>query len=200
MSLLQGHHSNHGSALPEFVSWCDNSFLDLNVSKTKEIIIDFRKSSVDPKPSTIHDEEVQIIQTHKYLGTVFDSQLTFSENTDSIVKRANQRIHLLRKLNSFGISRNILCAFYQTFIESLLTFSFICWFGGLSVEDKKGLNDIIRVCSKITGVQVKDLCSLWKTRVVQKADRILSHPDHALASEFAIMPSGRRYWISNKTH
>lgn len=65
LSLLQGHQSGHGCALPEFVRWCDDSFLDLNVSKTKEIIIDFRKSSVDPKPSTIHGEDVQIVQTYK---------------------------------------------------------------------------------------------------------------------------------------
>ena len=129
------------------------------------------------------------------MGTVFDSQLKFSDNTDSIVKRANQRIRLLRKLNSFDISRSILCAFYQTFIESILTFSFICWFGGLSVKDKKCLNDIIKVCSKITGVQLKDLSSLWKTRVVQKADSILSHPDHVLGREFVIMPSGRWYYV-----
>ena len=107
LSLLQGHQSGHGCALPEHnhdhVRWCDDSFLDLNVSKTKEIIIDFRKS----KPSTIHGEEVQTVQTYKYLGTVFDSQLKFSENTDSIVKRANQRIHLLRKLNSFSVSTNV---------------------------------------------------------------------------------------------
>lgn len=77
---------NHGCALPEFFRWCDDNFLDLNVSKTKEIIIDFRKPSVNPKPSTIHGEKVQVVQTYEYLGTMFDLQLKFSENTDSIVK------------------------------------------------------------------------------------------------------------------
>lgn len=49
---------------------------------------------------------------------------------------------------------------------SLLRFSFINWFNGLSVKDKKNLSDIVKVCSKITGTQLKDLCSLRKTRVV----------------------------------
>lgn len=102
LSLPQGRQSNRGCALPEFVRWCDDSFLHLNVLKSKEMIVDFRKSSVDPKTSTIHGEEVQIVQSYKYLGTVFDSKLKFS---DSIVKRANQRIHLLRKLNSFGVNK-----------------------------------------------------------------------------------------------
>lgn len=61
-------------------------FHDLDVSKTKETVIDFRTSNVDPKPSTIHGEVVQIIQTYKYLGIVIDSQLKFSKNTDSIIK------------------------------------------------------------------------------------------------------------------
>ena len=120
---------------------------------------------------------------------------TDSISTDSISKRANQRIYLLRKLNSFGVCRKILCTFYQSFIESLLTYSFICWFGGITVKDKKCLNDIVRVCCKITGVQLQDLSSLWTMRVVQKAHRILAVPDHVLGSEFAVMPSGRRYYV-----
>ncbi|KAA8590463.1 hypothetical protein FQN60_014397, partial [Etheostoma spectabile] len=34
--LLQGNQSHHYHALTEFVRWCDESFRDLNVSKTKE--------------------------------------------------------------------------------------------------------------------------------------------------------------------
>lgn len=33
--------SDHGNTLTDFISWCDN-FLDLNVSETKKLIIDFR--------------------------------------------------------------------------------------------------------------------------------------------------------------
>ena len=103
--------------------------------------------------------------------------------------------YLPRKLNSFGVCKTILCTFYQTFIESLLTFSFICWFNGLSVKDKKSLSNIVKVCSKITGTQLNDLCSLWKTRVVQKTNRILCQPSHVLSNEFVIMQSGRRYHV-----
>ena len=43
------------------------------------------------------------------------------------------------------------------FIESLLT-----WFNGLSVKNKNSLNQIVRLCSKIIGVQLTDLSVLWK--------------------------------------
>lgn len=65
LSLLQGNQSDHESALMEFVRWCDDSFLDLNVFKTKEFIIDFRKHCDKPKGSVIHNEDVQIFQTYK---------------------------------------------------------------------------------------------------------------------------------------
>ena len=53
--------SDHNSALSEFVRWCDDSFLDLNVSKTRELIIDFRRHSDEPKLCVIHNENVQIV-------------------------------------------------------------------------------------------------------------------------------------------
>lgn len=133
------------------------------------------------------------MDTYKYLGTVFDNQLKFHANTESIVKRGQQRIYLLRRLNSFCVSKVILSNFYHCFIESLLTFSFVCWFNGLSVKDKNSLASIIKVCSKVIGVQLDDLSSLWKRQVVQKAKCITSQPGHALRSEFMLMPSGQRY-------
>lgn len=195
LSLLQGSESDHGPALPEFVKWCDDNYLDLNVSKTKEMIIDFRRINTDHKASVIHGEDVQIVESYKYLGTVFDCHLKFDTNTESIVKRGQQRIHLMRKLNSFNVSERILSNFYCSFIESLLTFSFICWFNGLSIKDKNSLNSIVKVCSKIIGVKQRDLCSLWENQVKKKAKNILSQPDHVLSCQFTVMPSGRRYHV-----
>ena len=71
----------------------------------------------------------------------------------AIVKRGKQKIHLLRKLNYFSVIPVILCRFYQSFIESLLSFSFICWFHSLTVKHRNSLNSIVHICSKITGVK-----------------------------------------------
>ena len=43
ISLLTGPENSHGDALKEVVDWCDDSYLELNVQKTKELIVDFRK-------------------------------------------------------------------------------------------------------------------------------------------------------------
>ena len=112
LSLPQDTQLDHGLALNDFIKWCDDNFLDLNVRKTKELIIDFRNNSAEPKKSQIHGEPVGIVETYKYLGTIFDSD----KNTESLVKQGQQRIHLMHKLNS--VSKTILCSFYHSFIES----------------------------------------------------------------------------------
>ena len=192
---MQGSESEHGPALAEFVGWCDDNFLDLNVSKTKEMFVDFRQASNGHIVSRIHGEDVQTVESYKYLGTVFDSRLKFDINTESIVKRGQQRIHLMRKLNSFSVAEKILSNFYCSFIESLLTFSSVCWFNSLSMKDRNSLNNIVNVCSKIIGAKQRPLCSLWEHQVRQKAKSILSQPDHVLSGQFSLMPSGRRYRV-----
>lgn len=139
LSLLQGAESGHREALDDFVSWCNINYLDLNVSKTKELIIDFRRNKISATDSIIHGKAVERVPVYKYLGTFFDEKLKFDVNTADILKRGQQRVHLLRKLNSFSVSPVIMCRFYQSFIESLLCFSFICWFPSLTLKDKNSL-------------------------------------------------------------
>ena len=86
----------------------------------------------------------------------------------------------LKRLNTFGVCKNILCNFHQCFFESLLWFSFLCWFKGLSVKDKKCLHGFFKVCSKIIGAQL----SLGEKKS-QKARIIIIQPDHVLVREFS---------------
>ena len=111
LTFLVDGENGHGNALSDFVQWCDDNFLDMNVSKTEEMLFDFRCKKGHFEHSMIHDEPVVIVNTYKYLGTIFDSQLKWDKNTDVIVKRGQQRLCLLRKLNSFGVGSGILSRF-----------------------------------------------------------------------------------------
>ena len=102
LPLLQGSEQYHGPALTEFVDWCDNSYLDLNVTKTKEMIVDFRRQEHSPGKTIIHNNEVEIVSKYKYRGTIFD-KLKWDDNTEEVVKKGQQRPYLLRKLNYFTV-------------------------------------------------------------------------------------------------
>ena len=65
----------HGAALGDFTEWCDEPYLDLNVSKTKEMIIDFRRPGYTDSAIPIHDEIMKIVILHKCLGNIFEDTL-----------------------------------------------------------------------------------------------------------------------------
>ena len=61
LSLLSGSSHHHSSSLSEFVDWCDRSCLELNVSKTKEMVVTFstkQRDLAEAVITTIHGEPV----------------------------------------------------------------------------------------------------------------------------------------------
>ena len=120
--LLQGTQDGHSAALDGFIDGCDDSYLDLNVDKTKEMIVVFRRQGHAHVTIQIHNEPVEIVNSYKYLGTILEDTLKWDLNTEAITKKGHQRLHLLRKLRSFNVDPAILKLLYNSFIESVLTF------------------------------------------------------------------------------
>ena len=119
-----------------FVNWCDKRHLYLNVSKTKEMCIDFRKNQRCPKPVYIKGEAMERVGTYKYLGVVFDRRLNWKENINYVLKKVNPRMYCMRKLRSFGVHSDMLVTFYNAVTCSLIMFSFVCRGGNISKFDK----------------------------------------------------------------
>ena len=198
VSLLHDHESDHGPVLGNFIEWCDDSFLPLNGDKTKEMFIDFRRNPPATVPILINGSAVETVSEYKYLGTIIDNKLTFEANTDLICKKANQRLFFLRKLRGFQVDRTLMRMFYSSFIESILTFSIISWFGNLSVANKNRLGGIVKVSQKITGMTLNPLNHIYQVRATKKAKAIVDNPQHPLFTEFRLLPSGRRYAHNRK--
>ncbi len=114
------------------------------------------------KPVYLYGKEVERVQEYKYLGTIFDTTLKFQQNTEVIIKKVNQRMYVLRKFNSFCVQKNILRTFYTTFIESILSCSFLCWYSSLSLRNKNRLQTLVRTCSKMIGVPLRSLAEFYK--------------------------------------
>ena len=75
----------------KLVKWFNDSYLRLNVKKTKEICFEEHraKDSALLRPVKIDSENVDQVETFKYLGTVLDKNFKFSEHVNSICKTAN---------------------------------------------------------------------------------------------------------------
>ena len=189
---LSDNDAIYFNEVSRFNAWCKDNFLDLNVSKTKEMVIDFRKHGVNVPDLYIDGVKVERVSEYKYLGTVLDEKLNFSSNTKLLQKKCQTRIHLLQKLRNLDVNTLVLKTFYRSFIESILTFSFICWYACLSMEDKKKVDRVVNICSKIVGESQESLSVLYQKRCLQKSMSIISNETHSLNRLFEILPSCRR--------
>ena len=75
--------------------------LVLNISKTKEIITDFRSQENNPKPLIFKEKEVERLEMFKYLGVVLDNKLTWKNNTDVIISKIKRIMYYLWKTQVF---------------------------------------------------------------------------------------------------
>ena len=101
LTCKNGLDSNYIEEVYRFVKWCEENYLILNVSKTKEMIIDFRRQKSTPTPLVINNETVEIVHTYKYLGFTVDDKLNWHEHCNELIKKINKRMYFLRKLKSF---------------------------------------------------------------------------------------------------
>ena len=102
------------------------------MTKTKGMIVDFRRQEHSPGKTIIHNNGVEIVSKYKHLGTIFDDKLKWDDNTEEIVKKGQQQLYLLRKLNYFSVNQKILTLFFTNlllgvFCHSLSSAGFTAW-------------------------------------------------------------------------
>ena len=84
--------------IDHFVPWCERNYLELHVGKTKEMVIDFRREHGHSAPVVIKGNAIERAETVKYLGVLFDDKLSWKQNANVVLKKANTRLFCLRKL------------------------------------------------------------------------------------------------------
>lgn len=69
--------------------WCKVNNLIFNINKTKEFIVDYRKSSSDIQPLYIDGVLVEQVTECKFLGITLKQDLTWGANISALEKRPN---------------------------------------------------------------------------------------------------------------
>ena len=109
------------------------------------------------------------------------------------MKRAQQSLLPLRRLNKLGMGPQILKMFYSCTIESILTGCFTAWYGNCSASDRKALQRVVLTAQYITEAKLPAIQDLYIRQCQRKALKIVkdsSHPSHRLSS---LLPHGKRY-------
>ncbi|XP_041834208.1 uncharacterized protein LOC121635190 [Melanotaenia boesemani] len=173
--------------------WCQENHLLLNVSKTKELIVDFRKQPRSLHPLLISGSEVERVDTFRYLGVTISQDLTWTQHITTTVKKARQRLFLLRRLRDFKLPLRVLKNFYTCTIESILYGSITMWMGNCTKQDLLALKRVVRAAERTTRTTLPNLQDIYVERCRSRAKRILSQPSHPAHSLFSPLPSGRRF-------
>ena len=85
------------------VTWCGRSNLQTNTSKTREMTIDFRKEKSPVTPLMIKVSPIEIVDSFTFLGTIISLGLDWEASISSILKKAQQRVYFLCRLERFGL-------------------------------------------------------------------------------------------------
>ena len=72
------------------------NYLELNVNKTTEVILDFRRNPTNIDPLLINGSEVETVNHFKFFGIQISAKLKWEIYVDQIVSRAQQILYFLR--------------------------------------------------------------------------------------------------------
>ncbi|KAI4903986.1 hypothetical protein NFI96_007177 [Prochilodus magdalenae] len=180
--VCNGQEREYRSLVEDFVEWCTTNHLKLNITKTKEMCIDFRRSRPSQQPISIKGFDVEMVRSYKFLGVHLDERQDWSVNTDSVYKKAQSRLYFLRRLRSFRICQKLLLMFYQSVVASVLFYAVVCWGGSISRKDAGRCDRLVRKASSVLGLELESLTSLAERRALNKLLNIMDNVHHPLHS------------------
>ena len=140
----------HGQVIPNFNlksqkyieeinSWTQNQQMIISEKKTKSMIINFTNNYQFHTRLTLNSQNIEVVDKIKILGTIIERDLSWNENCRAIIRKVNARMQLLRKVWSFGSSRDEMVNLWKTFCLSVLDQSCVVWDSGLTTENRKDL-------------------------------------------------------------
>jgi hypothetical protein len=88
--------------LDQINEWTVNPKMLINQKKTKCMVFNYTDKYKCTTRLQLNDEIVEVVDSTRLLGTIITKDLTWDLNTQNIVKKANARMQLLRKVSSFG--------------------------------------------------------------------------------------------------
>ncbi|KAI4903481.1 hypothetical protein NFI96_006181 [Prochilodus magdalenae] len=178
--ISRGDEDEYRATVNDFVAWCELNHLQLNVTKTKELVVDLRRDKAQVTPISIKGVSVDTVEDYKYLGVHIDNKLDWSKNTDALYRKGQSRLYFLRRRRSFNICRTMLRIFYESVVASAILYAVACWGSRLRVADANRLNKLIRKASDVVGVELDSLMAVSERRTLSKLQTIMDNGSHPL--------------------
>ena len=120
--ICHGDETAYRAEVEVLSRWCSENNLTLNIHKTKELIMDFRKHIQDyTTPLLINGEQVETVTTFRFPGTHISANHSWTFNIRALVKKAQQWLHFLCVLRKDSLDTKLLLALYHSSVVSVHT-------------------------------------------------------------------------------
>ena len=141
---VTGRDSRLQAIADETDAWLVCNGMQLNVDKTKELIVSFsRKYPPDDIPSiTITDKELERITCANVQGVYISSDLSWRSHVDYICPSVSKRLYFLSVLKRAGASQWDLLMFYKAAVRSVVEYACVVWHMGLTDEQSNSIQSI----------------------------------------------------------
>ncbi|KAI3362131.1 hypothetical protein L3Q82_012460 [Scortum barcoo] len=192
--IANNDESDYRQEMEHLEGWCRQNNLCINVKKTKEMIVDFRRGRHLPLPCTSEGLRWKWSPASgTWVYPFLTDDLTWSNNTSCLIRKAHQRLYFLRRLRRPGLGGSVLTSFYRCVVESVLSSCIIVWHWQLLGSREEGSAEGGEGCTEDCGTQ-----SIHHHRTSTPPDAgngppaLWKDPTHTAHALFVPLPSSRR--------
>ena len=142
----------------EVEQWASDRALQISTQKSTVTLFSTYTHELNTHPTIpFNNSSLPLEKRPKILGVTFDPTLSFRAHADSIVKRAKQRIPILKAMTSvkWGQQKESLINTYRASIRSLFTYASPIWFPYISHTSKRNLQLVQNAALRIATGSVR---------------------------------------------
>ena len=141
--------------------------------KSKIMVFNYTKNYQFTARFHLNEKPLEIVNHTKLLGTYITSDLSWNMNTNYIIRKAYQRMEIIKKLYEFNVPLGDLVHLYCIYVRSILEFNCCVWHFSLTQEQKSDIERVQKNALKIILKQnyVSYENALKKTNLISLEDR-----------------------------
>lgn len=164
--------------------------LTLQTTKTRDLVLDFRKSIFWTATLIINSDCVEGSNRSniwRSLTTITDN-LSLSAHFTTVLKKTQQRFHFLRVLRRNNLEEKLLVSFDRVTVKSILTDCITVWYRKCPTADRRAVLRVINSAQRITGHSLPSVDTTASSRCLSRTRNIFRDCFHANHKLFNLLP------------
>ena len=147
--VLPVENSKVLNQLMSTLEYAGNHEMKLNQNKTKLMVFN-NCTSMDFMPHfNLEAEELHVVEEMKLLGVHLTSDLKWHTNTSNMIKKANSKLWILRRLKKLGADQDALTDIYCKQVRCHLEFAAPVWQGAITKGERSDIERVQRCALRI---------------------------------------------------